>query len=215
MRRVYALTLCSLLLMGCTQHQISSQNHSGYLSNYQRLTAFDDQRNKRWVSGKLQQYDKILLAPVQVFPNHPKQTPAQIKTAEMIAEYLDRGFKNILQRNNRLATEAGAKVLLFKPAITGISSDAKELLPHQYVLPVAIGRTLIQTATDRRPKVVEVFLEAQLVNSQSQQLEAEVISKGIDKQSDGDQITQDDVKALLDDWLENFEIGLSKLFASA
>ena len=212
MTRLIALSLCSLMLIGCTQHQLTPADHSGFLSNYDRLSSFDDQSTKRWVSGNIKQYQKILLAPVQVFPNHPKQNPEQIKTAEMIASYLDQGFKNILLKHKRLATEPGDNVLIFKPAITGISSETKELLPHQYMLPVAIGRTLIQTATNRRPMMVEVFMEAQLLHSLTQNLEAEIISKGIDKQSKGQQITREDVKALLDSWLQRFDQGISQLY---
>jgi hypothetical protein len=99
------------------------------------------------------------------------------------------------------------------PTISGKVSRTVSRI-RQYVLPAALARVLLQEATSRRPAVVAVYLEAKNFASVTGELEGEVLRKGIDKQSDNDEITQEDVEALLDDWLEFYDTGLQRMLPS-
>lgn len=208
-------TLSALFLAGCsTQQKIDHEEHaySGYLKHYERMEPFDGDKAMRWVSGDLKKYDKVYVEPVELFPNFKAQNDAGKELAKRIADYLNNGFREGLAKRGKLADAPGPGVLVLKPAITGIVSETKDLKPRQYVLPVAIARTLIQTATDRRPAVVALYLEVSMEDGKTGKLEGEVLRKGLEKQSDNDKVTKDDVKALLDDWLEFYNEGLDKMF---
>ncbi|WP_062269833.1 DUF3313 domain-containing protein [Endozoicomonas arenosclerae] len=213
-RRLLALpfiALTALLLTACsTQQKIDTeeQPYSGYLEHYEKLTAFDDDTAMRWVSGDLKKYKKVYVEPVQLFPNYNATNDAQKEVATKVADYLNNGFKEGLRKRGMLADKPGPGVLVIQPAITGIVSEMKDLRPRQFVLPVAVARTLIKTATDRLDYIVALYLEVQMRDGGTGKLEGEILRKGIDKQSDNDEITREDVKAVLDDWLEFYNHGL-------
>ncbi|MGI9283035.1 MAG: DUF3313 domain-containing protein [Endozoicomonas sp.] len=213
-RRLLALPfvlISALLLTACsTQQKIDTeeQPYSGYLEDYERLTPYDGDTAMRWVSGDLKKYKKVYVEPVKIFPNYNASHDDQREVATKVAEYLNNGFKEGLKQRGMLADKPGPGVLVIQPAITGIVSEMKDLKPRQFVLPIAVARTLIKTATDRLDYIVALYMEVQLRDGGTGKLEGEVLRKGINKQSDNDEVTKEDVKAVLDDWLEFYNRGL-------
>lgn len=131
--------------------------------------------------------------------------------ATKVAEYLNNGFKESLKQRGMLAEKPGPGVLVIQPAITGIVSEMQDLKARQFVLPIAVARTLFKTATDQLDYIVALYLEVQLRDGETGELKGEVLRKGINKQSDNDQVTKEDVKAVLDDWLESYNLGLDSM----
>ncbi|KEQ12137.1 DUF3313 domain-containing protein [Endozoicomonas numazuensis] len=216
-RRLLALPvvlISALLLTACsTQQKIDTeeQPYSGYLEHYEKLTPIDDDTAMRWVSGDLKKYKKVYVEPIKLFPNYNATNDAQREVATKVADYLNNGFKEGLKKRGMLAEKPGPGVLVIQPAITGIVSEMKDLKPRQFVLPVAVARTLIKTATDRLDYIVALYMEVQLRDGGTGKLEGEVLRKGINKQSDNDEVTKEDVKAVLDDWLEFYNRGLDMI----
>jgi hypothetical protein len=211
------LVVVAALLSACsTQQKIDpeEQPYSGYLKHYDRLKSLDGETAMRWVSGDLKQYKKVYVEPVELFPNFDATNDAQKEVATKVADYLNNGFRQGLKERGMLADKPGPGVLVIKPAITGIVSEMKDLKPRQFVLPVAVARTLIKTATDRLDYIAALYLEIQLIDGGTGKLEGEVLRKGIDKQSDNDEITKEDVKAVLDDWLEFYNNGLDVMLSN-
>lgn len=205
----------SLLLSACTtQHKIDVEEmkFSGYLSHYEKLQPLKDETAMRWLSNDLQQYSKIYVAPVNLLPGFNVSEQVSTEEAHKIAEYLNNGFRDRLSKIGRLATAPGANVLTIKPAITAITSENEDLQAYQYVLPIAIARTMIKTATDRRDAITAIYLEAQLFDGITNSLKGEVLRKGISEQSDNKEITQKDVNELLDSWLDFFEQQLKVIY---
>lgn len=205
--------LVSLGLVACaSQSKINPEDFSGYLSHYERMQPLDGGKGVRWTSGDLESYKAVVVDSVKIFPNLDIQDSQRRETAKEIADYLDNGFRQALIERNRLAVEPGRNVLRIEPAITGIASVTADLKPRQYVLPVAVARTVINEALDNRPKVAVVFLEVKIYDSISGELKGEVLRKGVEKQSDSELVTKEDVKALLDDWLQIYAAGLDVMF---
>lgn len=205
----------SLLLSACTtQHKIDVEEmkFSGYLSHYEKLQPLEDETAMRWLSNDLQQYSKIYVAPVNLLPGFNVSEQVSTEEAHKIAEYLNNGFRDRLSKIGRLATAPGANVLSIKPAITAITSENEDLQAYQYVLPIAIARTMIKTATDRRDAITAIYLEAQLFDGVTSSLKGEVLRKGISEQSDNKKITQKDVNELLNSWLDFFEQQLKVIY---
>mgnify|MGYP000005103428 CR=1 FL=1 len=205
----------SLLLSACTtQHKIDVEEmkFSGYLSHYEKLLPLEDKTAMRWLSNDLQQYSKIYVTPVNLLPGFNVSEQVSTEEAHKIAEYLNNGFRDRLSKIGRLATAPGPNVLTIKPAITAITSENEALQAYQYVLPIAIARTMIKTATDRRDAITAIYLEAQLFDGITNSLKGEVLRKGISEQSDNKEITQKDVNELLDNWLDFFEQQLKVIY---
>ena len=213
--KLFAASATVFLLSACSsQHKIESEPtaYSGYLEHYEKMVRLDSDRAMRWVSGDLKKYQKVYVEPVKLFPKYlSKDDHGEKELATQVANYLNTGFQRALKERGLLAEQPGPGVLVIQPAITGIVSEMKDLKPRQFVLPVAVARTLIKTATDRLDYVVALYFEAQLRDGQTGELKGEILRKGIDKQSDNDQATKEDVKAVLDDWLEFYSSGLDLL----
>lgn len=206
----------SLLLSACTtQHKLAVEEmkFSGYLSHYEKLQPLEDETAMHWLSGDLKQYDKIYMAPIELLPGFNVNEQVNTEEANKIAEYLNNGFSDRLSKIGRLAIAPGPGVLTIKPAITAITSETEDLKAYQYVLPIAIARTLIKSATDRRDAVAAIYLEAQLFDGDTKTLKGEVLRKDISDQSDNEEITQEDVNDLLDDWLEFFEQQVTNIYS--
>ncbi len=213
--RFSLLILSIFLLSACTtQHFVEEEDYSGYLEHYDRMESLDFMKASRWLSEDINNYEYIMLDDIEVFPMMTLDQEQHRNTANQVADYLNKGLREATRKHGILASTPGSGTLRISPAITGIVSETQDLRPRQLVLPVAIARTLIQTATDRRPRVVKVFLEVKLVDSQTGELKGEILRKGIDSQSDKEEVTMEDVKALLDDWLEIYEEEISKLARS-
>ena len=213
--RALLFLIIAVLLAACSSQQKidpEEQPFSGYLDNYERLAPFDNDTAMRWTSGNLKGYGKVYVEPVKLFPNHSADyDDAHKETGTKVAEYLNNGFREGLRKRGMLAEQPGPGVLVIQPAITGIISEMKDLKPRQFVLPVAVARTLIKTTTDRLDYIVALYLEIQLRDGQTGRLEGEILRKGINKQSDNDEVTKEDVKAVLDDWLEFYDRGLERM----
>lgn len=211
---LFAIT-ASLLLSACTtQHKINVEEmkFSGYLSHYDKLQPLADETAMRWLDNDLKQYEKMYIEPVNLLPGFNVNEQVSTEEATKIAEYLNQGFRDRLSKIGRLATAPGDNVLTIKPAITAITSETEELKAHQYVLPIAIARTMIKSATDRRDAIAAIYLEAQLFDGKSNALKGEVLRKGISEQSDNKEVTQEDVKELLDSWLDFFDQQLKAIY---
>jgi hypothetical protein len=209
--------IASLLLSACTtQHKIAVEEmkFSGYLNHYEKLKPLEDETAMRWLAGDLKQYDKIYVAPIKLLPGFNASEQVTNEEADKIAEYLNQGFRDKLSKIGRLASAPGPNVLIIKPAITAITSKTEALQAYQYVLPVAIARTLIKSATDRRDAIVAIYLEAQLFDGDTNTLKGEVLRKGISEQSDNKEVTQKDVNELLDNWLNFFDQQLKVIYGS-
>ena len=211
---LFAFT-ASLLLSACTtQHKINVEEmkFSGYLTHYEKLKPLADNTAMRWLDSDLKRYRKIYIEPINLLPGF--NVSEQVSTAEAtkMAQYLNQGFNDRLSKIGRLATAPGDNVLTIRPAITAITSETEELSAYQYVLPVAIARTMIKSATDRRDAIAAIYLEAQLFDGKTNYLKGEVLRKGISEQSDNKEVTQEDVKALLDSWLDFFEQQLNEIY---
>ncbi len=205
----------SLLLSACTtQHKIDVEEmkFSGYLNHYEKLKSLEDETAMRWLSGGLKQYSKIYMEPVKLLPGFNVSEQISTEEANNIAEYLNQGFRDRLSKIGRLATATGPNILTIKPAITAITSENEALQAYQYVLPIAIARTMIKSATDRRDAITAIYLEAQLFDGSTNSLKGEVLRKGVSEQSNNKEVTQKDVNDLLDQWLEFFAQQLNVIY---
>jgi len=215
MKIVLFAMAASLLLGACTsQHKINVEGmkFSGYLTHYEKLKPLADETAMRWLDSDLKQYEKMYIEPINLLPGFNVNDQVSTKEAEKIADYLNHGFRDRLSKIGRLATAPGDNILTIKPAITAITSETEELKAHQYVLPIAIARTMIKSATDRRDAIAAIYLEAQLFDGKTNNLKGEVLRKGISEQSDNKEVTQEDVQALLDSWLEFFDQQLKAIY---
>lgn len=152
-RGALLLMMFVLVLSGCTWQQklVHEEDYSGYLSHYERIESLEFGTAKRWVSGDLKHYKNLMIEPVQVFPMMALEATQQRDAANYIADYLSQGMNEAARKHGLLTEQAGQGSLKVVPAITGVVTDKQSLRLHQYLLPVAIARVLIQTATDRRP----------------------------------------------------------------
>lgn len=180
--------------------------YSGFLTDYSRLQeakAADGTPVLRWVSPKLTAatYHKVIIDPVQF---HPAPQPTEQVSAEVLTQirnYFDTALRQHMGESYSATTEPGPGVFRFRPAITGVTAGPEALKLRQY-LPIALIFTTARQAAGVRPEQVVVHLEAEAVDSQTNEQLGAVVAAGTGESLKGasDKLNLAHVQPLLDHW---------------
>jgi len=112
-----------------------------------------------------------------------------------------------IQRIMPVVDQSGDGVLRLRIALTGVGKEAKNLKAYQYV-PVALALTGARAAAGRHPHEAKLFLEAEIQDSVSGERLAIAVRGGtgerVAKIKEGQNVTLEAVKPLLDRWIMAF-----------
>lgn len=184
---ITALSAICIVLIGCASQQakVSSDQFSGYLSDYTKLIKVKDKEALRWISDEVKSggYNKVMFDPTVVYPQSIS-TPFLEDVAAIVDNAIHKSFTNGVE----LVTQSGPGVLHIKPAITGLTSETEGVKTYEFI-PIAAIYNGLKAAMGFRSKVTQVFLEVDVVDSISGKTMAAVVRKGTHEQ-----LTQDEVK---------------------
>ena len=204
-----ALFLSVAILAGCMSSKPDAANYSGWMKNYDDLTEFKTATggtSMRWISPSLKkgQYTALMIDPVTYYPAAPANSQVTQKTLNEIPTYLVQQVRKDLGGNIKIVQQPGPGVLRLRAAITGVDTPTEGLQFYE-VIPVALIFAGAQAATGHRDHNTLVYLEAQLIDSQSGNVLAKVVRKGIGEniKNDKAQMTLADAKPVLDNWAKD------------
>jgi hypothetical protein len=231
-RTVGALALGLTLLAGCTNIKSlfgvpekkvavspkpDPSQFSGWMKNYSNLSEHrtpSGGTSLRWVNPALNRgkYKALIIDDIWY---HPKpQTGEHVKTAVLrdIPAYLTEQLRQQLGKELTIVKQPGPGVLRLRVAVTGVKTlNRKEQKdstnPVMLVFP---DGSMSSTAKGGVQTVV--FMEAQLVDSQTNNVMAKSVRRGISKSLSGKhaQLTLADVKPTLDNWVEDASVFFQK-----
>ena len=97
--------------------------------------------------------------------------------------------------------------LIFKGAITGVSTATEGLKPYE-VIPIALVVAGAMTATGHRDQNTELYLEGEFIDAATGKSVARVVRKGFGKTLDNDEqnVTLDDLKAIVNDMAKDIRM---------
>ncbi|HEB27371.1 MAG TPA: DUF3313 domain-containing protein [Porticoccus sp.] len=195
---ITVLTTTCILLIGCAsqQEKVSSDQFSGYLNDYTKLTKVKDQEALRWISDEVSSggYNKVMFDKTVVYPQ-------SISTLflEDVAAIFDHALRKSFTDGVEVVTQPGPGVLRIKPAITGLTSETEGVKTYEFI-PVAAIYNGFKAAMGWRSKVTQVFLEVDVIDSVSGKSVAAGVRKGTNEQLTQEEVRLSDVRPIVQEW---------------
>lgn len=183
------------------------QANSGFLGDdsvYAKLEAVqlpDGQKGMRWVGPRANftNFQSVIVEDVILYPNPEPGPQVSQETLDQISNYLTRELKQKVGSVLVTAGQPGPGVLRMRTAVTGVLIETEGLKPYELV-PVAAVFSGLKAASGKRAENVQVFVEAQFVDSVSGEMVAAAVRELPGKKLKGkkDQLGLEDVQDSLD-----------------
>lgn len=194
-----------LVLAGCASKVTKPEQYSGFLKDYsglQETTSASGKPVMRWVDPSFNpdSYDSIVYHPVTYYPVAKPTTQIGQKTLDGVLNYTNSKLKAAAAQRKPLVTSPGAHSLIFRGAITGVSSS-KEGLQFYEVIPVALLVAGTQAATGHRTMDTHLFFEGELIDAATNKPVLKVVRQGQGKDLNNENapLTVDALKQVIDD----------------
>ncbi|MGF1756472.1 DUF3313 domain-containing protein [Photobacterium sagamiensis] len=210
LRFLFVMLFC-VAVVACTSKIAEEKEFSGFLSDYSQLKStksFEEEGAPvlLWVSPVLPErsYTKVMIDPVVLYPA-PQPGP-QIRSEVLtgIQVYLDKAVREEVGKKYEIVDERGKDVVRVRAAITGVKTSVEDLAAYEYI-PIALVLAGASTAAGTRDELVEIFLEAEMIDSLSGEKLAAGIRKGLGEpvESDEAQVELENVRPVLDTWAKS------------
>ena len=218
---ITSAALSSLLLTGCVSKVTEVEQYSGYLSNYnnlQEVKTASGGTTMRWVSPSWNPnaYDTVVFNKLELYPAPKPDERVNQQTLTDIQNYMTNKAKATLGQKYRVvsspaAAPAGAKTLVMRAAITGVSASPEGM--HWYeVVPIAAVVGGVSAATGIRDENTELYIEAEFIDAKNNQSVGRVVRKvfGTTLENDKQKITAQDFKTAIDKLGSDFQAFINK-----
>lgn len=194
-----------LVLAGCAPKVTQSDKFSGFLKDYSGLQETKSATGKpvlRWVDPAFNEakYDSIVFNPVTFYPVPKPSSQIGQKTLDELLAYTNSKLKPALAQRKPLVATPGPRSLIFRGAITGVSSK-KEGLQFYEVVPVALVVAGTQMATGHRTMDTNLFFEGELIDAATNKPVIKVVRMGEGKELNNENtpMTLSTLKQVIDD----------------
>lgn len=160
----------------------------------------------RWVSPSwnANAYDMVVFNKLEFYPAPKPDERVNRQTLDELQSYMTTKAKGVLGQKYRVVTDqdaapAGAKPLLLRSAITGVSASNEGMKWYE-VVPVAAVVGATEAATGHRTQDTNLFIEAEFIDAQTNQTVVKVVRKvfGTQLSNERQAITAKDFKAAID-----------------
>ena len=195
-----------LLLAGCASKVTTTEQYSGFLSDYSKLqetSSPSGHKTLRWIDPNFKEsnYRGVYFTPIVYYPEAKPNARISQQTLDKIRHYTDKSLrKAVAERTTILNSPAGPRVLIAKVAITAVSAENEDMKFYE-VVPVAAVVASTMAATDHRTQNTTLFLEAELIDQDTGKTVLEVVRKSYGRtvSNDSAPVTEEEVKAAIDE----------------
>ncbi|HDS6851224.1 TPA: DUF3313 domain-containing protein [Enterobacter cancerogenus] len=194
-----------LAMAGCASKVAAPDQFSGFLKDYsglQQTTSATGKPTLRWVdpSYNPDNYDSIIWTPITYYPEPKPTTQIGKRTLDELRNYTNDKLKAAVAQRKQIVTTPGKHSLIFRGAITGVSSQ-KEGLQFYEVVPVALVVAGTQMATGHRTMDTHLFFEGELIDAATNKPVVKVVRKGEGKElaNENMPLTFQTLKQVVDD----------------
>lgn len=194
-----------LAMAGCASKVAAPDQFSGFLKDYsglQQTTSATGKPTLRWVdpSYKPDNYDSIIWTPITYYPEPKPTTQIGKRTLDELRNYTNDKLKAAVAQRKQIVTTPGKHSLIFRGAITGVSSQ-KEGLQFYEVVPFALVVAGTQMATGHRTMDTHLFFEGELIDAATNKPVVKVVRKGEGKElaNENTPLTFQTLKQVVDD----------------
>jgi len=175
-----------LALAGCSSKVTAPEQFSGFLKDYsglQQTTSATGKPVLRWVDPSFDtaNYDNIVWNPITFYPVPKPTTQIGQRTLDDLLSYTNNKMKTAIGQKKPIVTTPGPRSLIFRGAITGVSSKAEGLQFYE-VVPVALVVAGTQMASGHRTMDTHLFFEGELIDARTGKPVIKVVRKGEGKE---------------------------------
>lgn len=201
------VALCTAVLsaVGCASKVPDKDKYSGFLNDYSGLEKAESKTGKpvlRWIDPNFNpgNYDSIVYNSLVYYPTPKPTTQVGEQVLSQLLTYTDNKLKQSFAARKPLVSTPGPRSLIFRGAITGVSSE-KEGLQFYEVLPVALVVAATQLATGHRTMDTHLYIEGELIDATTQKPVLKVVrlGEGKDLNNESTPMTLDNLKQVIDD----------------
>jgi hypothetical protein len=213
------IALSSLLLAGCVSKVTEKEQYSGFLPGYDGLQETDSpsgQKVLRWVAPGFSPdaYDTVAFDKLELYPAPKPSERVDPQTLQELQIFASDSARDVLSQKYRVvpslqAAPAGARTLVLRAAITGVTASNEGMRWYE-VVPVAAVVGATQAATGHRDQNTELYIEADFVDAASGLPVAKVVRKvfGETLKNASQEITADDFKAAISAMTDDMRVML-------
>lgn len=203
-RRTLALAFTGVLLLSaCCSNK---QPAAGFLPEYNLLSPHQAPSGTNllsWFDPKLPRgrYIQVYLAPSQFYPSLEPSTRIPLSTLAGITDYYDGALRNELGKVMTVVDRPGPNTLVIRPAITELSAHTQGLRFYEW-LPFTLLAAGVSSAAGWRDLDTEIASELRFEAGANGKLIGAAMFSGIGLplENDRQQMTADNVKAVLEGW---------------
>lgn len=202
------IALSSLLLASCVSNVTEQSQYSGFLPSYdglQEVTTPSGQKAMRWMAPGFtpSAYNTVVFNQLEMYPAPKPNERVNLQTLQSLQEFASSSVKSTLAQRYKVvptlqAAPAGARTLIMRAAITGVSASTEGM--HWYeVVPIAAVVGGVSAATGHRDQNTELYVEAYFVDATSGLPVMKVVRKVFGKtlENNSKAITANDFKAAI------------------
>ena len=200
------LLLGAVLSSGCSPVKPDDSKYSGWMKDYSQLSESQSPTGGtalRWKNPALKkgQYKAIMVDRVGYYPAVKPSAQVPSGTLAAIPTYLEEQVRKQVGMSLPLVSQPGPGVLRLRAAITSVETPIEGLQAYE-VIPIALVFAGVSTVAGTRDHNSDVYLEAQLIDSQTNVVMGKTVRRGMGKalENSKDQLKLDDVKPVLDNW---------------
>lgn len=194
------------VLAGCSSNVVQQDQFSGFLSDYSQLKEVktaSEGAALRWVNPKLKHksYNALILEKTALYPEPKADEQVTEEFLNQFTQLIDEKLAASTQPGFKLVDKPGENVLIVRPAVTGVSHSREGMKPIE-ILPVALVIGVGKAVAGTRDHDVEVFLEAEMVDSLTGEVMVQVIRKaeGEQLENDTEQMSMKHLNAIIENW---------------
>lgn len=167
----------------------------------------------RWIGDKLKNgdYQHLIIDAVVMTPMPENITADQQTRLHELFTAFNQILLAELSSKISVVNTPGVGVARIQPTFTTVSSSMQGMKIYE-IVPLAALLGGIKAVTGTRDKEVELWLEALVVDSQTDELLARIVRRGSSDQADREQATVEDVREMLQEWAKDSATSAAKLF---
>lgn len=190
--------------------------HSGFLADYSKLGPVEGKEGVlRYLdrSADLRPYTKLYLDPVQVFVSTEGEAykGIQPEALKRMADSFHASFVSAVRSGYQVVGAPGPDVLRVRLAITGMQPVPTPLGVTDFI-PIKAVFNVGRAAAGASPRLAEMSAEMEVLDGQSRQVAAAVVTRKSDKTlSQNDRITWNELQPIVNAWAGQFRQGLDDL----
>lgn len=206
----FIIAIASLFVVACASSRVTTEEkYSGFLDDYSQLEELELDTGGVgliWLAEDLPAmgYNKAILEPVVIYPE-PKRDSDEAKAfIKEVKSYMDASIQAAVGDTVIVTDSAGPNTVRVRFALTGVDISGENLSAYEYV-PVALIWAGATTAAGRRTQIVEVFFEAEMLDSMSGEVLGRSVRKGFGEslENESETLTTEKMYPQLDLWAQD------------